>query len=170
MNYEEKIRIIKDFPKEGIEYMDITTLLKDGEAFYQVIDECVDLVKNINYDKIVGPEARGFIIGTPMSYATKKGFVPVRKPGKLPGKTLNYSYELEYGTDSLEIHEDSIKKGDKVLIADDLLATGGTVEAVINMVEKLGGEVVGLVFLIELEFLNGRKKLHGYPVQSLIKK
>lgn len=170
MNFEEKIRMVKDFPKEGIEYMDITTLLKDGQAFYQVIDECIDLVKDIEYDKIVGPEARGFIMGTPMSYATKKGFIPVRKPGKLPAKTLSYSYDLEYGTDTLEIHEDSINKGDKILIADDLLATGGTVEAVINMIEKLGGEVVGLVFLIELEFLKGRDKLEGYPVHSLIKK
>lgn len=170
MNFEKDIRMIKDFPKEGIEYMDITTLLKKSEIFTEAIDECINLVKDLNYNKVVGPEARGFIMGAPLAYATKTGFVPVRKPGKLPAKTLSYTYDLEYGTDTLEIHEDAIKPGDKVLIADDLLATGGTVEAVINMIEKLGGEVVGLVFLIELSFLNGKDKLNGYNLYSLIKK
>lgn len=170
MNFEKDIRMIKDFPKEGIEYMDITTLLKKSEIFTEAIDECINLVKDLNYNKVVGPEARGFIMGAPLAYATKTGFVPVRKPGKLPAKTFSYTYDLEYGTDTLEIHEDAIKPGDKVLIADDLLATGGTVEAVINMIEKLGGEVVGLVFLIELSFLNGKDKLNGYNLYSLIKK
>jgi len=170
MNFENKIRMIKDFPKEGIEYMDITTLLKDGDAFHDSVDACIELVKNIDFNKVVGPEARGFILGTPISYATKTGFVPVRKPGKLPAETLSYTYDLEYGTDTLEIHADAIESGDKVLIADDLLATGGTVEAVIKMVEKLGGEVVGMVFLIELGFLNGKDKLKGYKIKSLIKK
>jgi adenine phosphoribosyltransferase len=170
VNFEKDIRMIKDFPKEGIEYMDITTLLKKGESFSEVIDACVNLVKDLDYNKVVGPEARGFIMGAPLAYATKTGFIPVRKPGKLPAKTLSYTYDLEYGTDTLEIHEDAIKPGDRVLIADDLLATGGTVEAVINMIEKLGGEVVGLVFLIELSFLNGKDKLDGYNLYSLIKK
>jgi len=170
VNFENKIRMIKDFPKEGIEYMDITTLLKDGDAFHDSVDACIELVKDIDFNKVVGPEARGFILGTPISYATKTGFIPVRKPGKLPAKTLSFTYDLEYGTDTLEIHEDAIEPGDKVLIADDLLATGGTVEAVIKMVEKLGGEVVGMVFLIELGFLNGKNKLKGYTVKSLIKK
>ena len=170
MNFEKDIRMIKDFPKEGIEYMDITTLLKKGGSFNEAIDACIDLVKDLDYNIVVGPEARGFIMGAPLAYATKTGFVPVRKPGKLPAKTLSYTYDLEYGTDTLEIHEDAIKPGDRVLIADDLLATGGTVEAVINMVEKLGGEVVGLVFLIELSFLNGKDKLNGYNLYSLIKK
>ncbi|MDM8534452.1 adenine phosphoribosyltransferase [Clostridiaceae bacterium HSG29] len=170
MNFESKIRMIKDFPKEGIEYMDITTLLKDGDAFHDSVDACIELVKDLNFNKVVGPEARGFILGTPISYATKTGFVPVRKPGKLPAKTLSYTYDLEYGTDTLEIHADAIEPGDKVLIADDLLATGGTVEAVVKMVEKLGGEVVGMVFLIELGFLNGKDKLTDYKIKSLIKK
>ncbi len=170
MNFENKIRMIKDFPKEGIEYMDITTLLKDGDAFHDSIDACIELVKDIDFNKVVGPEARGFILGTPISYATKTGFIPVRKPGKLPAETLSYTYDLEYGTDTLEIHADAIEPGDKVLIADDLLATGGTVEAVVKMVEKLGGEVVGMVFLIELAFLNGKDKLKEYTVKSLIKK
>lgn len=170
MNYEKHIRSIMDFPKEGIEYMDITTLLKNGPVFKAAVNDCIQLADDLEYDTIVGPEARGFIMGTPFAYATNKGFVPVRKPGKLPAETLSYTYDLEYGTDTLEIHKDSIGKGDRVLIVDDLLATGGTVEAVIKMIEKLGGVVVGLVFLIELEFLNGREKLEGYPVYSLIKK
>jgi adenine phosphoribosyltransferase len=170
MNFEKYIRMINDFPKKGIEYMDITTLLKEGDVFYKSVDACIDLVKGLDYNKVVGPEARGFIMGTPFAYATKTGFVPVRKPGKLPADTLSYTYDLEYGTDTLEIHKDAIRKGDKILIVDDLLATGGTVEAVINMIEKLGGEVVGLVFLIELSFLNGRDKIKDYNVYSLIKK
>lgn len=170
MTFDKHIRSIMDFPKEGIEYMDITTLLKEGDVFHEAVDACIDLAKNIEFNKVVGPEARGFIMGTPFAYATKKGFVPVRKPKKLPAEVLSYTYDLEYGTDTLEIHKDSISEGDKILIVDDLLATGGTVEAVVKMVEQLGGIVVGLVFLIELEFLKGRDKLEGYDVYSLIKK
>lgn len=168
MDYKSKIRVIEDFPKEGISFKDITTLLKDGEAMREAIDDCIELVKDMDYDVIVSPEARGFIIGMPICYAERKGFVPVRKPGKLPGETLNYEYELEYGTDALEIHKDAIKPGMKVLIADDLLATGGTVKAIVDMVEKLGGEVVGYLFLMELSFLNGREKLSDAPVHTLI--
>lgn len=170
MNLEEKIRVIKDFPKEGIEYMDITTLLKDGKAYKETIDKCITLTRDLDYDIIVGPEARGFIVAAPMSYATNKGFVPIRKPGKLPAEILSYEYKLEYGTDTLEVHLDAIKPGTKVLIADDLLATGGTVEAVVNMVEKLGGEVVGMVFIIELTFLKARENLEKYDIFSIIKK
>jgi adenine phosphoribosyltransferase len=169
MTLEEKIRIVQDFPKEGIEFMDITTLLNDAEGLKMAIDACADQVKDLDFDVIIGPEARG-IIGTPLAYAMNKPFVPIRKPGKLPAETLSYEYDLEYGTDTLEIHKDAIKKGQKVLIADDLLATGGTVEAVIHMVEQLGGIVVGVVFLIELEFLKGREKLSNYDIYSVIKK
>ncbi len=169
MNLVDKIRVIEDFPKEGISFKDITTLLQDGEAYKEAIDLCIDGVKDIDYDIIVGPEARGFLIGAPMSYATKKGFVPVRKPGKLPFETVQHEYELEYGTDVLEMHKDAIKPGDKVLIADDLLATGGTTLSTIKLVEQLGGEVVGMVFLIELAFLNGKDTLKDYDVRSIIK-
>lgn len=168
MDYKSKIRVIEDFPKEGIRFKDITTLLKDGEASRAAMDDCMVLIKDLDYDVIVSPEARGFIIGMPISYATRKGFVPVRKPGKLPGETLNYEYELEYGTDTLEIHKDAIKPGMKILIADDLLATGGTVKAIVDMVEQLGGQVVGYLFLIELSFLNGREKLTDAPIYTLI--
>lgn len=170
MTLEEKIRIVQDFPKEGIEFMDITTLLNDAEGLKMAIDACADQVKDLEFDVIIGPEARGFIIGTPLAYAMNKPFVPIRKPGKLPAETLSYEYDLEYGTDTLEIHKDAIKPGQKVLIADDLLATGGTVEAVTHMVEELGGIVVGVVFLIELEFLKGREKLSNYDIYSVIKK
>mgnify|MGYP006287901003 CR=1 FL=1 len=170
MNLEDKIRVIKDFPKEGIEYMDITTVLKDGKVYKEVIDECIKLAENLDYNIIVGPEARGFLVGAPMSYATSTSFVPIRKPGKLPAEKLSYEYDLEYGTDILEVHKDAINPGDKVLIVDDLLATGGTVQAVTKMIEDLGGEVVGLIFLIELTFLDGRDKLKEYNVQSILKK
>lgn len=169
MNIESKIREIKDFPNEGIIYRDITTLLNDGEAFRSAIDQMQELIKDVEYDIVVGPESRGFIFGTPLAYATKKGFVPVRKPGKLPYKTISFEYELEYGTDVLEMHIDAIKPGQKVIIADDLLATGGTLHSTIQLIEQLGGEVVGICTLIELTYLNGREKLKDYNVQSLIK-
>jgi len=168
MEIKNLIRTVENFPKEGISFKDITTLLIDGVGYKEAIDACINEVKDIEYNKIVGPEARGFIVGAPMSYATGKGFVPIRKPGKLPAETLSYEYELEYGTDTLEIHKDAIQPGDKVIIADDLLATGGTVNAVAHMIEQLGGEVVGMVFLIELDFLKGRDKLGKYEVKSLI--
>lgn len=168
MNLKDKIRVIEDFPVEGISFKDITTLLIDGEAYHESINGMIKAFEAIEYDIIVAPEARGFLIGGPMAAIAKKAFVPIRKPGKLPFETLTYEYELEYGTDELQVHRDAIKKGDKVLIVDDLLATGGTVIAVKDMVEQMGGEVVGVGFLIELSFLNGRDLLSGYTVKSLI--
>lgn len=168
MNLDSKIRVVDNFPKEGISFKDITTLLKDGPAYQEAVKRCVALLEGQEYDMIIGPEARGFIFAAPMAFATGKGFVPVRKPGKLPYETLSYEYDLEYGTDTLEIHSDAVKPGDRVVIVDDLLATGGTVRAVADMVEKLGGTVVSAVFLIELGFLNGRTKLGDIPVHSVI--
>ncbi|SHE84047.1 MULTISPECIES: adenine phosphoribosyltransferase [Caloramator] len=169
MNLVEKIRIIEDFPKKGISFKDVTTLLKDGEAFKYAVDKMIEYAKDKNIDLVVGPEARGFVFGTPVAYGLGVGFVPVRKPGKLPADTLKYEYDLEYGSDCLEIHKDAIKPGQRVLIVDDLLATGGTIASVANLVEQLGGEVVGMCFLIELTGLNGREKLAKYDVESLIK-
>ncbi|HHY90840.1 MAG TPA: adenine phosphoribosyltransferase [Clostridiales bacterium] len=168
MNLKEKIREIPDFPEKGISFKDITTLLKDGDAFRYAIDTMAKDLQDKEFDMIVGPESRGFIIGTPLAYAMKKGFIPVRKPGKLPAETIRYEYQLEYGTDQLEIHKDAIQKGQKVIVADDLLATGGTIYSTIQLVEQLGGEVVGCVFLIELTYLNGREKLKDYDVRTLI--
>ena len=161
MNLKDKIREIQDFPKEGINFKDITTLLQDGDALLESMNQIKAIADQTEFDIVVGPEARGFIFGTPLAVMTGKGFVPVRKPGKLPSEVFSYEYELEYGSDTLEIHKDAIKPGQKVVIVDDLLATGGTVEAVVHMIEALGGQVVGLIFLIELDFLNGRDKLKG---------
>lgn len=169
MDLKEKVRVIADFPEQGISFKDITTLLKDGPSFRYAIDELATPFKNQKIDVVVGPEARGFVVGTPVAYTLGTGFVPVRKPGKLPGEVLKHEYALEYGKDTLEIHKDAITAGTKVLIVDDLLATGGTTQAVIKMVEELGGEIVGLAFLIELEFLEGRRALAGYNIFSLIK-
>lgn len=169
MDFDSKIRVIEDFPKAGISFKDITTLLKDGEAYHEAINACAALIEGVEYDVIIGPEARGFLIGAPLSYLTKKGFVPVRKPGKLPAETISHEYALEYGTDVLEIHKDAIKPGQRVLIADDLLATGGTVGAVSELVKKCGGEVVGYLFLIELTFLNGKDSLKDAPIFSVLK-
>ncbi len=169
MDLKNYIREVKDFPKEGIDFKDITTLIKDNYAFKFTIDRFVEYLKDKEVDIIVGPEARGFLMGAPVSYGLGVGFVPVRKPGKLPYETESVSYGLEYGEDTIEIHKDSIKKGQKVAILDDLLATGGTVEATAKLIEKLGGEVVSINFLIELEFLNGRERLKNYDVNSLIK-
>ncbi len=168
MNLDSKIRVIEDFPKEGISFKDITTLLADGEAYKEAVNRCVELLDGLEFDLVIGPEARGFIFAAPVAYATGKGFVPVRKPGKLPFETLSYEYDLEYGTDILEMHMDAIRPGNRVVIVDDLLATGGTVRAVADMVEKLGGIVVSAVFLIELGFLDGRVKLDSIPVQSVL--
>lgn len=167
MNLKDKIRVIDNFPKEGISFKDITTLIGDGEGLRASVDEIVKHLKDKKVDLVVGPEARGFIFGVPVAYALGVGFVPVRKPGKLPGETLSMAYDLEYGTDNLEIHKDAIKKGQRVAIVDDLLATGGTIEAVAKLVELAGGEVVSLDFVIELTELNGRGKLEGYDVMSL---
>lgn len=168
MNLKEKIRVIEGFPKEGISFKDITTILQDGEALRYTVDKLIEFVKDKKIDVIVGPEARGFLMGTPIAYKLGVGFVPVRKPGKLPADTIKYEYDLEYGSDALEIHKDSIKPGQKVLIIDDLLATGGTIGSVAKLVEQLGGEVVAINFLIELTGLNGREKLKGYEVNSLV--
>lgn len=168
MDLKEKVRVIEGFPKEGISFKDITTILKDGEAFKYTIDKMTEAAKEKEIDIVVGPEARGFLIGAPIAYALGAGFVPVRKPGKLPCETVKSCYNLEYGSDSLEMHKDAIKPGDKVLIVDDLLATGGTIESVAKLIEKLGGDVVGIEFIIELTGLNGRKKLSQYDVKSII--
>lgn len=169
MDFKEKIRVVHDFPIEGIRFKDITTLLKDGEAFHQAVDALAEPFRDQKIDLVVGPEARGFIVGVPVAYTLRAGFVPVRKPGKLPAETLTHEYKLEYGTDSLQIHKDAILPGQKVLIVDDLLATGGTIKATVDMVEALGGIVAGLVFLIELSDLGGRKKIGDYPIMSLLK-
>lgn len=168
MDYSKYIRNLKDYPKEGIIFRDITTLLKDKDAFRGAIDELVAIAPK-DVDKVVGVEARGFIVGAPIALELDAGFVPVRKPGKLPYKTIEASYELEYGTDTIEIHEDAISPGEKVIIVDDLLATGGTSKATIDLIERLGGKVEALVFLIELTDLPGREVLEGYDVRSLVK-
>lgn len=168
MDLKSKIREIEGFPKEGISFKDITTLLKDGEAFKYLVNELSDQLKDLNVDLIVGPEARGFLVGTPVAYNLGVGFIPIRKPGKLPAETISYEYELEYGVDSLQIHKDSIKPGQRIAIVDDLLATGGTVLATAKLIEELGGEVVSINFLIELNLLKGREVLNGYKVHSLI--
>ena len=168
MNLADTIRDIPDFPKKGIVFKDITTLLNNKDALRESIDQLAELFKEEKIDYIVGTESRGFIFGTPLAYKLGIGFVPVRKPGKLPGKTLSKSYDLEYGTDTLEIHKDAIPSGANVLIIDDLIATGGTIAATVELVEELGAKVAGLGFVIELGFLKGREKLAGYNVQSLI--
>lgn len=168
MELKEKIRVIEGFPKEGISFKDITTLVADGEAFKESIDKIAEYLKDKNIDVIVGPEARGFIFGVPVAYAMGIGFVPVRKPGKLPAETIGVEYALEYGTDKLEMHKDAIKKGQRVAIIDDLLATGGTIDAVAKLVEQAGGEVVSMDFAIELTDLKGRERLSKYDVMSLV--
>lgn len=168
MDLQEKIRNIPDFPQTGIQFKDITTLLKDGKAFRLAIDRLAEPYKQQPIDIVIGPEARGFAVGAPVAYVLGAGFVPVRKPGKLPAEIVSYEYSLEYGKGSLEIHKDAIVPGSRVLIVDDLLATGGTTLATIKMVEQLGGTVVGLAFLVELSFLNGRQVLTGYDISSLI--
>ncbi len=169
MNYKDYVADVKNFPKEGILFRDITPLMNDGAVFKKANDEFIDFARKVKANLIVGPESRGFIFGCPVAYNLGIGFVPVRKPNKLPRETISYSYDLEYGSNELHIHADAIKKGDKVLIIDDLLATGGTVEASIKLVEKLGGEVVGLAFLIELLELKGREKLKYYNIFTLMK-
>ena len=169
MELKDYIRNIKDYPKEGILFRDITTLLKDKDAFKLAIDKMAEQVKDKKVDLIVGAESRGFLIGSALAYKMNCGFIPVRKKGKLPYKTISEEYALEYGTDTLFMHEDAIKKGDNVLVVDDLIATGGTALAMIKMVEKLGGTVIGSSFLIELKELNGRKEIEKYPINVLIK-
>lgn len=167
MDYKTKIRVIPDFPTPGIRFKDITTLLQDGEAFRQAIDDIAAAFVDEKIDVVVGPEARGFAIGAPVAYKLNAGFVPIRKPGKLPGEVLRYEYSLEYGKDVLEVHRDAISPGQKVLIVDDLLATGGTAHAAAKMVEQLGGKVVGLGVLIELTYLKGREMFPNCRIVSL---
>lgn len=166
---KDKIRVIENFPKEGISFKDITTLLADGEMYKKCIEEICAQLKGLDIDLIIAPEARGFLFGAPVAINLEKGFAPVRKPGKLPFDTMSMEYDLEYGNDVIEIHKDVIKKGSKVVIVDDLLATGGTVEAMTKLVEKMGGEIVSINFVIELTDLKGREKLEKYKVNSLIK-
>ncbi len=168
MNLREKIRVIEDFPEPGISFKDITTLLCDATSFRHAIDQIAQFAADKQIDVVVGPEARGFVIGAPTAYALGAGFVPIRKPGKLPWRTIRKNYQLEYGTDGLEIHADAIQEGQRVLIVDDLLATGGTIRSSIELVERLGGVVAGLCFLIELRHLDGRAKLIPYEIFSLI--
>lgn len=169
INLKEYIRNIPDFPKQGILFRDITTLLKDAKAFKYAVDSLSDKYKNKKIDAVVAVEARGFIFGAAVAYKLGASFVPVRKKGKLPWKTNSVTYDLEYGTDTLEMHHDAIKAGDNVLIVDDLLATGGTVKAVTELVKQLQAKITGIVFLVELTDLKGKDKLKDYPVYSLIK-
>lgn len=168
MDYTKHIRDVPDYPKKGIIFKDITTLWKDEKAFRSSINDLIKLCKPLKADKIVGIESRGFIIGSAMAILMKKGFVPVRKKGKLPAETIEETYQLEYGTDTLTMHKDSISPGERVLIVDDLIATGGTCAATAKMVERLGGKVVGYGFLVELSFLKGREKLGNSTVKTVI--
>lgn len=168
MDLASTIRSVPDFPIQGILFYDITTLLQNPQALKATIDQLTARYANANIDVVVGMESRGFIFGMPLAYQLGVGFVPVRKPGKLPAATISESYQLEYGTNTLEIHQDSIKPGQRVLVVDDLLATGGTAKATCNLVEHLGGEVASTAFVIELTFLNGREKLQGYDIFSLL--
>ncbi|WP_232695555.1 adenine phosphoribosyltransferase [Brevibacillus daliensis] len=167
MNFKDYIRVIPDYPQPGIRFKDITTLLKEGEVYRAAIAELKTFTETLDADIIAGPEARGFVVGTPLAVEMGLGFIPVRKANKLPYKSIQADYSLEYGKDSLAIHEDAIKPGDRVVIADDLLATGGTIETTVKLIEQLGGIVVGAVFLIELSYLEGRKKL-DFPIFSLV--
>lgn len=165
---EDYVRSIPDFPEEGIIFRDITTVLQDADGLRLAVDGMDELIGNVDYDIVVGPESRGFIFGVPIAYKNHKAFVPVRKKGKLPCETISQEYDLEYGAATIELHKDAILPGQKVVIVDDLIATGGTTEAIIKLIEKLGGEVVKIVFLIELKGLKGRDKLQGYDVDALI--
>lgn len=168
MDLKEYIASIEGFPKEGIIFRDVTPLLSHADAFRYACDQLKDFAEKLNADVIVGPESRGFMFGAPIAYALGIGFVPVRKPGKLPRKTLSCSYDLEYGSNTLEMHVDSIQPGQRVVIVDDLLATGGTVEATVSMIRELGGEPVGCAFIVELEDLHGRDVLRDMEVLSLL--
>lgn len=166
---EEYITSINDFPKKGIIYRDVTSVLEDKNGLKLAIDSMQDLIKNIDFDVVVAPESRGFIFGMPIAYNLNKGFVPVRKPGKLPREVISQDYELEYGSSTLQMHKDAIKKGDRVVIIDDLMATGGTTQAIVKLVEKLGGKVVLICSLIELVDLKARELLKEYNIKSCVK-
>ena len=165
---EDYVISIPDFPSPGIIFRDVTSILQDGEGLHLAIDQLLEMVKDVDFDVIVGAESRGFIFGMPVAYELHKPFILARKPGKLPRETVSMDYELEYGTGTIEMHADSIKPGQKVVIIDDLIATGGTVEAIAKLVEKLGGQVVKICFIMELAGLKGREKLAGYDVESAI--
>lgn len=165
---EEYVRTIPDFPEPGIMFRDVTSVLQDADGLHLAIDTMQDLIKDLDFDVVVGPESRGFIFGTPIAYNNKKPFVLIRKKGKLPCETVSMDYDLEYGKATIEMHKDSIKPGEKVLIVDDLIATGGTTKAMIDLIESLGGKVVGVVVLMELAGLEGRKRIEGYRLNSAI--
>lgn len=168
-NLRKLVREVPDFPKPGINFYDITTLLKDPEGFEATIDALTEQCRGMEIDTIIGVESRGFIFASPLAYQLGAGFIPVRKPKKLPAEKVSISYDLEYGQDTLEMHKDAVGEGHKVLIVDDLLATGGTARAVVDLVESVGGTVTALLFVVELDFLNGRSKFDGYDVRSLIR-
>ena len=165
---EEYVKSIPDFPEKGIIFRDVTSVLQDAEGLHLAIDQMQEKLEGVDFDVVLGPESRGFIFGVPIAYNMHKAFVPVRKKGKLPRATISQTYDLEYGTATIEIHKDAIQPGQKVVIIDDLIATGGTTEAIIKMVEDLGGEVVKIVFLMELAGLKGRERLSGYDIDSAI--
>lgn len=166
---EDYVVTIPDFPEPGVMFRDVTSILQDKDGLHLAIKEIERLIGDVDFDLVLGPESRGFIFGVPIAYNMNKGFVPVRKKGKLPRETVSMAYDLEYGQAEIEIHKDAIKPGQKVVIVDDLIATGGTIEAIVKLVEELGGEVVKIVFVMELEGLEGRKKLEGYNVEAAIK-
>jgi adenine phosphoribosyltransferase len=165
---ESYVRSIPDFPEPGIVFRDVTSVLQDKDGLRLAIDRMQELIDGLDFDSIIGPESRGFIFGVPLAYNLNKAFIPIRKKGKLPCETISMDYDLEYGKATIEIHKDAIKPGQKVVIVDDLIATGGTIEAIVKLIEMLGGEVVKIIFLIELKGLNGRDKLDGYQVDSVI--
>ena len=168
MDLRDKIRNIQDFPQEGVLFRDITTLLKDAEGMKEAIDQMTAKLEGVDFDLVLGPESRGFIFGMPVAYNMGKGFVPVRKAGKLPAEVVSKEYALEYGTATIEMHKDAIQPGQKVVIVDDLMATGGTAKAIVEMVEEMGRQVAAMLFLIELDFLEGRKVLPDYRIESII--
>ncbi|MCI9595112.1 MAG: adenine phosphoribosyltransferase [Lachnospiraceae bacterium] len=165
---EDYVRSIPDFPEPGIIFRDVTTILQDADGLHLAIDQLIEMLDGVDFDVVVGPESRGFIFGVPVAYMLHKGFVPVRKKGKLPCETISAKYDLEYGSAVIEMHKDSIKPGQKVVIVDDLIATGGTIEAITRLVEQLGGEVVKICFVMELKGLKGRERLKNYDVKTVI--
>ncbi len=165
---EEYVRSIPDFPEPGIIFRDVTSVLQDKDGLRMAIDQMQELLEGIDFDAVVGPESRGFIFGVPIAYNLNKAFIPIRKKGKLPCETISMDYDLEYGKATIEMHKDAIQKGQKIVIIDDLIATGGTIEAITKLIESLGGEVIKIIFLMELKGLNGRDKLTGYDVEAVI--
>ena len=165
---DQYVRSIPDFPEEGIMFRDVTSVLQDADGLQLAIQGVEALLKDLEFDAVVGPESRGFIFGVPVAYNLKKSFIPVRKKGKLPCETIEKTYDLEYGTATIEMHKDAIQPGMKVVIVDDLMATGGTAKAIVEMVEEMGAEVAAMLFLIELDFLEGRKVLPGYKIESVL--